>query len=426
MAAAIHPVTMPKWGIEMTQGTLNQWSVAEGARVNKGDPLLEVETDKIVNTVESPVSGLLRRIVAATGETLPVGALLAVLAEAGVSDTEINSFIGNFKGATVSFEPDSAPAGSGGAAIRPEGVTSGSGDAGATDAPAPVSADQAADDVRVSPIARRVAQTLGVDLSKVTGTGRNGRISKEDVENYAARMYALRGAPADAQSGVNPPTIVRMSAMRTSIAKRLLESKQTIPHYRLAMDVDVGALRSRRQELAASLGRKITLNDMLVRAAALALVKHPIVNSQFDGEQIRQYPHADIALAVATDGGLMTPIIRSADQSTIAEIAAISAQLAGRARNGTLTREEITGGSFTVSNLGMFGVDRFDAIINPPQVAILAVGAASERIVVRNGAPAVAWMMTVTLSADHRIVDGAASAAFLASLRDLLQTPEKL
>ncbi len=404
MAAAIHPVTMPKWGIEMTQGTLNQWSVAEGARVDKGDPLLEVETDKIVNTVESPAAGQLRRILAATGETLPVGALLAVLAEAAVSDAEINSFIGSFKGATVSFEPDGAAP----AAAVPAGA-----DTPGTDGPA--------DDVRVSPIARRLAQTLGVDLSKVTGTGRNGRISKEDVENYVARQPAVDSAVSS-----NPPAVIGLSPMRASIAKRLLESKQTIPHYRISMDVDVGKLRARRRDLSESLGRKITLNDMLVRAAGLALVKHPAVNSQFDGEQLRQYPRADIALAVATGTGLITPIIRSVDQKSIADVAALSAELADRARSGKLTREEITGGTFTISNLGMFGVDRFDAIINPPQVAILAVGAAAERVVVRDGAPGVAWIMTLTLSADHRVVDGADSAGFLATLRDLLQSPETL
>lgn len=214
--------------------------------------------------------------------------------------------------------------------------------------------------------------------------------------------------------------------MRASIAKRLLESKQTIPHYRVRMDINIDTLTARRKQLSASSGSRITLNDMLVRAAGLALVKHPNVNAQLHGEEIRQFPHADISLAVATDGGLITPIVRGADLKSLNEISALSAQLAERARTGSLTRDEITGGTFTISNLGMFGVDQFDAIINPPQVAILAVGAATERVIARGGVPAVASILTVTLSADHRVVDGAVGAAFLASLRDLLQSPETL
>lgn len=431
MAAAIHPVTMPKWGIEMTEGTLTQWSVGEGARVNKGDPLLEVETDKIVNTVESPAAGCLRRIIAGTGETMAVGALIGILAEESVSDSEINSFIASFKGANVSFEPDENAAGP-----------------PAPQEPAVAAQGTVREEVRVSPIARRLAESLGVDISKVTGTGRNGRISKEDVEGYAANLQAQGGLsssrppgphsqdspmptagqtlPARGESQANPFTSGKMSAMRSAIAKRLLESKQTIPHYRIVMDVRIDRLRARREELSRSAGQKLTLNDMLVRAAALALVKHPSVNSQFDGEEIRQYAHADIAVAVATDTGLVTPIVRCADVKSLSEIGRMTAELAQKAKSGTLTREDISGGTFTISNLGMFGVTHFDAIINPPQVAILAVGAGSERIVARDGAPTVAWMMTLTLSADHRVVDGAVAAAFLATLAGLVQAPEEL
>src|SRR5262249_40054632 len=249
--------------------------------------------------------------------------------------------------------------------------------------------------------------------------------------SYAARMHGSQAPATPLQSALgtqpgseqpatsaaqegdaNPPTIVRMSATRSTIAKRLLESKQTIPHYRLTVDVQIGPLQARRAELTDAAGRKITLNDMLVRAAAVALVQHPVVNSQFDGEQIRRYAHADIAVAVATDSGLITPIVRCADLKSVAEISELTAALAARAGSGTPSRDEIRGGTFTISNLGMWGVSHFDAIINPPQVAILAAGAAGERVVARNGAAAIEWMMTLTLSADHRIVDGAAAAAF--------------
>ncbi len=395
MSNAIQAVTMPKWGIEMTEGTVSAWTVREGQAVSKGEELLEVETDKIVNTVESPYAGTLRRILAAPGEIHPVGALIGVLAEPEVSDGEVAAFIENFKAASVSFEP---------AAQTPE-----------PEAAAPEPA--AAASQLVSPVAARLAESLGVDIRKVTGTGRNGRVMKEDVEAYAAAA----APPAEA----NPVTRVRMSATRAVIARRLLESSQTIPHYRVARDVLAGPLSAHRQALR-SAGTRASLNDLLVRACALALVKHPALNAQLAGEEILQYAHADIAIAVATPNGLITPVVRGADRLSVPEIAARSADLIQRARAGTLTREDIAGGTFTISNLGMYGVDSFDAIINPPQVAILAAGAVRERPVMRAGAVTASTVMTLTLSADHRVVDGAAAGQFLASVAELLEKPSQL
>lgn len=431
MAEAIRPVTMPKWGIEMTEGTINQWSIREGQQVEKGDPLLEVETEKIVNTVESPAAGILRRIVAEAGDVKPVGSLIAVLADTEVSDAEIASFVENFKGATVSFEPD-APESRGAAPA----VNATAGGADAQGAAATESA--AGDELRISPIARRLAESLGIDISRVKGTGRNGRISREDVEAFAARagatagsglgMSAGAGAGAGAGAanaiGTNPITRLKLSATRATIARRLLESKQTIPHYRLTIDVEVDRLQQHRRSLQAP--TKVSLNDMLLRACGLALVRHPTLNAQFDGTEILQFAHADIAVAVATDSGLITPIVRKVDLKSLPDIARETADLADRARRSALSREEIAGGTFTLSNLGMYGLASFDAIINPPQVAILAVGAAREAVVARNAAPAVAHLVTVTLSADHRVVDGAQGAAFLATLKDLLQAPDRL
>ncbi len=443
MAAPISAITMPKWGIEMTEGTITGWRVDIGARVERGAELLDVETEKIVNAVEAPASGVLRRILSGSGDTRAVGALIGVIAEPGVSEGEITRFIDAFVAAVVSFDSDEAPAPAPEAAVKPAAESTEA--AGAPAAAAAVvgasgEPGAASEETRVSPIARRVAERLGVDLSKVIGTGRNGRISKEDVEAFAAAATptaAPSAAPAPsagpmASAGgsdpvaANPVRRVRMSARRGTIARRLLESKQSIPHYRLDIDVDLGKLLLHKRAQPNSANGRITVNDLLLRAAALALVQHPMVNAQLEGDEILQFENADIAIAVAAEAGLVTPILRNANLKPVAAIAAESRDLIDRARRGTLLRDEISGGSFTISNLGMFGVTRFDAIINAPQVAILAVGATSQRPVVRSGVLAFAEVVTLTLSADHRVVDGAVGAAFLSTLRGLLEKPESL
>jgi pyruvate dehydrogenase E2 component (dihydrolipoamide acetyltransferase) len=450
VAAPIRAITMPKWGIEMTEGTITGWRVGEGQRVERGAEILDVETEKIVNAVESPAAGTLRRILASDGETRAVGELIGVIAEEYTSEADIARFIESFVAAVVSFDAEPATAPATTAAATAGAATAGAATAGAATAgaehasaaEAPPAAADAADEARVSPIARRVAQRLGVDLSQVTGTGRNGRISKEDVEIFAAHAGGA-AKPAAAAAGAAAGTAVagtttvvapagaavrriRMSARRGTIARRLLESKQSIPHFRLAMDVDFGPLLQHRRALLDGAGGRVTVNDLLLRATALALVQHPMVNAQLEGDEILQFENADIAIAVAAEAGLVTPILRSADQKSVATISKESRDLIDRARRGSLRREEISGGSFSVSNLGMHGVSRFDAIINAPQVAILAVGAVAQRPVVRAGALAVSEVATLTLSADHRVVDGAVGAAFLSTLRDLLEKPAAL
>lgn len=409
MSGSIHAVTMPKWGIEMTEGTIVQWTVAQGEQVDKGAPLLEVETEKIVNSVDSPASGRLRRIVVDPGEARPVGALLAVLAAEEVSEESLDQFIASFKGATVSFEPQ---------------ADGGAQSSGASAETTQTGAASDADDVRVSPHARRLAEHLGIDLSKVRGTGRHGRITREDVEAVAAQGTG----PVQESAGAvaNPPTRTRLSATRATIARRLLESKQTIPHYRLSVDAQATALVQRAAQASQEAGRRVTVNDLLVRSTALALTQHPQLNAWLEGDEVVQFPHADVAIAVAAPGGLITPVVRAADRKSVAEISTVTADLLDRARSGELTREDIAGGTFTLSNLGMFGLSRFDAIINPPQVAILAVGAAEERVIARDGAAVVAKVATLTLSADHRVIDGAVGAAFLATLRRLIEEPAQL
>jgi pyruvate dehydrogenase E2 component (dihydrolipoamide acetyltransferase) len=400
MAAPMTAVTMPKWGIEMTEGTITGWRVREGARIERGAEILDVETEKIVNAVEAPASGVLRRVTAGEGETCAVGALIGVIADEQASDADIARFVESFVAAVVSFDSPEAGA--------------------PTLTPAVSTAESGSDDARVSPIARRIALRLGVDLSRVTGTGRNGRISKEDVEAFAARTAGVQTtSPASTRR-------IRMSARRGTIARRLLESKQTIPHFRLDAEIDMGPLLQSRREHAALSADRVTLNDLLLRAVALALVRHPMVNAQLEGEEIVQFENADVAIAVAAEAGLVTPIVRAANLKPVAAIAKESRDLIERARLGTLLREEISGGSFTISNLGMYGISRFDAIINAPQVAILAVGAVSQRAVVRASVLGIAEMATLTLSADHRVVDGAVGAAFLATLRGLLERPQAL
>ncbi|HEX6573254.1 MAG TPA: dihydrolipoamide acetyltransferase family protein [Steroidobacteraceae bacterium] len=419
MSQRIFPITMPKWGIEMTQGTITGWHAEPGQAVGKGDTLLDVETEKIVNSVEAPVPGTLRRILADVGATENVGALIAVFAAPDVPDAEIDAFVTGFRPADTSFEPNAGGAAAAAPSTTPPPATAATGETG----------------TKVSPIARRLAERLGIDITQIKGTGTHGRVSKEDVEAYAATLAGAADTssttanvarPAEATPAAPAPVRERMTSMRATIARRLLESKQSIPHYRLILDVDLTALDAHRASLNAAGGGKVSINDLIVRATALALVQHPAVNAQLQGEEIVKHSQADVCVAVASDNGLVTPIVRAAERKSVAQIATEVAGLADRARSGKLTRDEITGGTFTVSNLGMFGVDRFDAIINPPQVAILAVGAGKERVVVRNGQPAVAKVVTLTLSCDHRVVDGATGAKFLATLRELLEAPATL
>jgi pyruvate dehydrogenase E2 component (dihydrolipoamide acetyltransferase) len=409
MNRRIFPITMPKWGIEMQQGTVTGWHVAVGASTQKGDHLLDVETEKIVNSVEAPVGGTLHMILADSGATENVGALIGVIADASVPEAELQDFVRRFTPADASFEP----------AARQSSASS-------HEAPAAYSAAEAADgDTRVSPIARRIAERLGVDITRIKGTGRGGRISKDDVEAYAAAHSGAAHSDAAATLPAAPPVRHKLSSMRAAIGKRLLESSQGIPHYRVAVDVECGAVLARAQSSGTSDG-KVSFNDLVVRATALALRQHPALNSHLVGDEILTFSTADICIAVATENGLLAPIVRSADSKTPAQIGSEIKALAERARAGSLTREEISDGTFTISNLGMFGIDRFDAIINPPQVGILAVAAVAARVVVKHGAPAVEKMATLTLSADHRVIDGAVAARFLDSLRSLLQSPESL
>ena len=404
---AIYAVAIPKWGIEMERGTVSNWHSAVGDVVAKGDELVDLESDKIVNTLEATGDGMLRRQFAEVDDELVVGALIGIIADADVSDEEIDAFIADY---SVNVGDNSDPEN------KAETVSEQSDVMAKPSAP---SAAKPGGKVRVSTPVRRHAEKLGVDLDHVIGSGPNGRISKEDVDKVAQGGSSAAAQPSE------PPTnfsTTKLSATQQTISRRLQKSKQTIPHFYLSTDIELDALLAKRAELNESQEQKISVNDMLVWCVAKALLKVPGVNAQLVGDEIRHFSQADISVAVATERGLITPVIQAADTLTPAQISTHTKALVEKAKNGKLERDEIHGGSFTVSNLGMFGVKKFDAIINPPQVAILALGQAQQQMIVRDDKPAVASILSVSLSCDHRVVDGALGGEFLSVLKDTIES----
>jgi pyruvate dehydrogenase E2 component (dihydrolipoamide acetyltransferase) len=411
MRDGIYPVTVPKWGIEMQEGTVVQWHVAEGKELNQGDELIDVETDKIVNTMEAPIRGILRRCVAQAGETLKVGSLLGVMASAELDDAVIDAFIREFRSATAAAADDQQDSS---APTRPT----------LPQAPLPSAAENAGEAssqrVRVSPAAARRAKELGIDINKVTPSGR--RISPEDVERFAQQS-----ASSDLASESNSDyESIPLSPTRKSIARRLVEAKQQIPHFYLSMDVNMEAALARREEMNRRGTQKISVNDIVMRSVVLALLSVPDVNIHLVQEEIRRFRHVNLAMAVATGRGIITPVIQRAETLSLAELAQCAATLGEKARAASLAREDLEGGTFTVSNLGMYGISEFQAIINPPQGAILALGACEERIVPGAEKAEKARLMRLTLSCDHRAIDGALGASFLSDLKTKLESPTQL
>jgi pyruvate dehydrogenase E2 component (dihydrolipoamide acetyltransferase) len=385
----IYPIAVPKWGIEMVEGTITSWNKSEGDAIAKGDEVFEMESDKIVNVWDAPVAGVLRRIIAAAGDAHPVGALLGVIAAADVSDADIDQFIAEHSAAKA--ETESAPA--------------------AAETATPQQTIQTGDAyTRSSPSVRRLADELGVDLGTVTGTGRRGRITDDDVK-------AATGSDSSAPEGVQ---VIPLSATRKTIARRLTEAKQSIPHFYLTAEYALDGLLAHRAKLNETGSVKVSVNDLLVWSVAQALMKEPRVNVNLVDDSIHQFDAAHISVAIATEEGLYPATVRNADTLSPAEIAEATAALAEKAKTGKLTKDDISGGSFTVSNLGMFGITQFTAIINPPMGAILAMGKASQQAVVREGEIGIATMLSVTLSCDHRVIDGAVGAQFLATLDEVI------
>ncbi|WP_338420394.1 2-oxo acid dehydrogenase subunit E2 [Sphingomonas profundi] len=477
---ALRAFTMPKWGIEMQQGTLAEWLVKEGEPFAKGQLLALIETDKITNEVEAEAPGMLRKLIAQPGETLPVGALLGVYGDAGDDQAAVDAFADSFKAADTSTAvgrgapPPPAPKAPAAAAAAPkpaaarvaipddlaispearrlaeeEGIDvsaiAGTGRGGRIThqdvtralrgqadpiGGEPVSTavgTEGLDGFYASPLAKRLAVQHGIDLAGISGTGPRGRISKADVLAKLPTPAAAPAATASPAPADNTPMIEPMSSLRKTIARRLTEAKQSIPHFYLRTEVTVDALLALRPTANMILGVKASVNDYLVRAVALALVEVPDVNIQVHGDAIHRFPHADVAVAVASEKGLVTPIVRGADGLRLDALSAAIKALVAKAQAGKLAADDISGGTFTVSNLGMFGLDQFDAIINPPQGAILAVGASRKVFAPGpDGEGRFETRIALSLSCDHRAIDGATGAKFLAALKAIVEEPTRL
>lgn len=516
----IRPLEVPKWGMTMEEGTVGEWLIGVGDSFTTGQPLVTLESSKISNDLEAPFDSTLRRIVAGTGETLPVGALIGVAADADVTDAEIDDYVASRRNAgapTSSTRDEGAPALVAGtptpaatappspapvpapthpvaagevrvpeslrgevevdawatphalAFAREHGIAlagiTGTGTQGRItvrdlhraveeaggEIPDPprrrgeVHLRSTLDDasVRATPVARRRAGELGVNLNDCRATASQGRVGLVDVEEAAARLGLLPTAPPSpaSRTGCCPddtsrggrtaePERIPFTPMRRTIASRLQASSQTSPHFRVRTEIELDAVLALRSQINQTVpGVHASVNDLVVKAVALALTRVPEVNVQFEEstQTVLRFPHADVAVAVAVPDGLITPIVRSADTLALGELSTRLRDLATRAKAGRLAPEEFQGGTFTVSNLGMLGVSGFDAIINPPQVAILAVGAGLRRVVVDDDGSFVArTVMEICLSGDHRVIDGATGAAFVGEVKAILESPAQM
>jgi len=423
-------ILMPALSPTMTEGNLAKWTVKEGDKIKSGQVIAEIETDKATMEVEAVDEGVVGKLVVAGGtEGVKVNQLIALLLEEG----EDKKVLEGYK-PKAAAAPAAAPAASTPAAASPASTAPVVSSAPVMSAPAPTPmASSSGGRIFASPLAKRVAANEGVNIATVQGTGPHGRIVKDDVLKALASGGAARGAVMR-----NSVEFIKIpnSNMRKVIARRLTESKQQVPHFYLTVEVELNRLLDVRKEInfeaESAAGKdkkpayKLSVNDFVIKAVAQALKKVPTANASWYDDAIVQYNNVDISVAVAIEGGLITPIVRNADQKTVVQVSNEMKDLAARARANKLAPEEFQGGGFSISNLGMYGVSHFAAIVNPPQGCILAVGAGEEKVVVRHGQMVVRTMMNVTLSVDHRVVDGALGAEFLQAFKHYVESPSLL
>ena len=428
-------ILMPALSPTMEEGTLSKWLVKEGDTVSSGDLLAEIETDKATMEVEAVEEGTIAKIIVTDGtDGVKVNAPIAILLEEDEDASALDGYAPGGGAAPAAAKPDPAPA--------PKAA------APAPQAPAPKAAPapSSGDRIKASPLAKRLAKEAGIDLAGVTGSGPNGRIVKADIDGFSpssqpapqaaaapaattTEVGAVRSGGADylAKLGVEAGTydLEPLDGMRKVIAKRLSASNNNVPDFPLLVDCEIDALLAMRKQLNAQApeGVKVSVNDMLIRAAALALKHVPAANASFTPDGIAYHKHADVAVAVAIDGGLITPIVRHAENKGLSTISVEMKDLAGRAREKKLKPQEYQGGTFSISNLGMMGIKSFGSIINEPHGMILSVGAGAPRPVVKEGEIAVATVMTVTLTCDHRVVDGALGAEWLGVFKRYVESP---
>lgn len=421
-------IQMPALSPTMEEGTLAKWLVKEGDTVSSGDLLAEIETDKATMEFEAVDEGRIARILVGEGtEGVKVGAVIAIIAEEGEDVAEAAQGDGG------AAKAEAAPAPKAEAAPAPQAEAA---------APAPKAdaapARQEGHRVKASPLARRLAEQTGVDLASIKGSGPNGRVVKADLEGTAKGAPAAvqdqapvaaapaPSAPAAAQDFGIPHEVVKLSGMRKTIARRLTESKQQVPHIYLTVDIQLDRLLKLRSELNAGLagrGVKLSVNDLLIKALGAALVQVPECNVQFAGDQMLQFKRADISVAVSIPGGLITPIITEADSKSVSAISTAMKDLAARAKDGKLAPQEYQGGTASLSNMGMFGIKQFEAVINPPQGMIMAIGAGEKRPFVIDDALQIATVMSATGSFDHRAIDGADGARLMQAFKELVENP---
>jgi pyruvate dehydrogenase E2 component (dihydrolipoamide acetyltransferase) len=420
-------IVMPRLSDSMEEGVILKWMKQVGDQVEVGEELVEIETDKANMAYESDVAGTLTEILAQEGDALPIGEPIAIVGDAGEAPPKDAE--GRASQAAEGRTPQAAGPVTAGDPPSPPVAEASSGRVPPTVPPAARDAGTDESRVKASPLARRVARDQGVDLSTLSGSGPGGRIVKADVEGQKAVEAPVAPAGAETETAKGTTTYRELTRLQQVVARRMAESKATAPHFYLQAEIDMSAAVAARGRLKASTpdGDVVpSFNDMVVKACAIALREHPSANGSYRDGRLELYSRVNVGVAVAARDALVVPTVFDADRKGLREIATDARRLAGRVRDGSITPPELSGGTFTVSNLGMYGVSNFSAVINAPQAAILAVGAIAERPVVREGEIATAHLLGVTLACDHRILYGAPAAEFLARIRALLEEPLSL